>query len=183
MEFKGFPKIGRLRRNCVITEKIDGTNAQVCFTDQGEMFVGSRNRWITPQDDNYGFAGWCERNRAELEKLGPGQHFGEWHGPGIQKRYGGLMKEKVFSLFQSSRWADPAVRPACCSVVPVLYQGVFTTDAVDAAMAKLIAEGSVAVPGCMNPEGVVVYQVATGQYTKVTVEHDESPKSLVAGGE
>jgi hypothetical protein len=29
VEFAGFPKIARLSRECVITEKIDGTNAQI----------------------------------------------------------------------------------------------------------------------------------------------------------
>lgn len=28
-EFKEFPKMGRLSRECVVTEKIDGTNAQI----------------------------------------------------------------------------------------------------------------------------------------------------------
>jgi hypothetical protein len=31
MEFKEFQKIPRLRRDCVITEKLDGTNAQICI--------------------------------------------------------------------------------------------------------------------------------------------------------
>jgi hypothetical protein len=87
MEFQAFDKIPRLRRGCVITEKIDGTNAQVCFADDGQMLVGSRNRWITPDNDNYGFARWCVENETELRKLGPGRHFGEWWGAGIQRRY------------------------------------------------------------------------------------------------
>lgn len=29
MTFEAFPKISRLRRNVIVTEKIDGTNAQV----------------------------------------------------------------------------------------------------------------------------------------------------------
>lgn len=117
MEFTGFPKIARLNREIVITEKIDGTNAQIFINEAGGLFAGSRTRWITPgKDDNYGFAGWVERNRKELLKLGPGQYFGEWWGAGIQRRYG--MTEKVFSLFR-----QPEVLPSCCRVVPVLLLG------------------------------------------------------------
>jgi len=31
-EFREFPKMARLSRECVITEKLDGTNGQVCIT-------------------------------------------------------------------------------------------------------------------------------------------------------
>lgn len=36
LEFEAFQKIPRLRRDCVITEKLDGTNAQVHITEGGE---------------------------------------------------------------------------------------------------------------------------------------------------
>ena len=48
IQFEAFDKIPRLKRGCVITEKIDGTNAQIYIPE------------------------------AELRKLGPGRHFGEW---------------------------------------------------------------------------------------------------------
>ena len=35
--FEEFPKIHRLKRGCVITEKIDGTNAQVNFDEEGRI--------------------------------------------------------------------------------------------------------------------------------------------------
>ena len=47
-EFQEFPKIARLSREAIITEKIDGTNGCVCITEDGQMLVGSRTRWITP---------------------------------------------------------------------------------------------------------------------------------------
>src|SRR6266404_7201095 len=98
MEFVAFPKIPRISREMIITEKLDGTNAQVWIGDYGEFQTGSRNRWITPgkATDNAGFAGWCEENKEELLKLGPGHHFGEWWGRGIQRTYG--LNEKRFSL-------------------------------------------------------------------------------------
>ena len=69
MDFIKFPKIFRVSRPCVITEKIDGTNAQICITEEGEFLVGSRTRWITPEDDNYGFARWANENKEELLRL------------------------------------------------------------------------------------------------------------------
>ena len=80
MEFKGFPKMARLSREIIVTEKIDGTNAQVFITDDGDVMAGSRTRWIYPGDDNFGFAAWVQEHRDELLTLGPGQHFGEWWG-------------------------------------------------------------------------------------------------------
>lgn len=50
-QFEAFPKIPRLSRYCVITEKIDGTNAQIYIGDNGEFAAGSRTRWITPEQE------------------------------------------------------------------------------------------------------------------------------------
>lgn len=72
-EFVPFPKCGRLFKPVVITEKIDGTNAQVFIREIAEVFLteddpcldiwwndgkqfamyaGSRTRWITPRQDH-----------------------------------------------------------------------------------------------------------------------------------
>ena len=174
MEFQEFPKIARLSRECVITEKIDGTNAQVCIGEDGEMRFGSRTRWITPEDDNYGFARWASEHRDELMLLGPGRHFGEWWGAGIQRKYG--LAEKRFSLFNVGRWENVQL-PACVGLVPVLYRGDFVNDAINAALEDLKANGSQAAPGFMNPEGIVVYHTAGRMYFKKTIEKDAEPKS------
>ncbi len=173
--FESFPKIPRLRRGCIITEKIDGTNAQIYFTEDGAMRVGSRNRWISPADDNYGFARWAVENEAELRKLGPGRHFGEWWGAGIQRRYG--LTEKRFSLFNVHRWRDAVAAgsdafPTCCSLVPVLYEGPVADEHVDACLERLRESGSVAAPGFMTPEGVVVLHCASRTLYKVTLGDD-----------
>ena len=192
-DFTGFGKIARLSREAVITEKLDGTNAQIFITEGGKdspyavaawhdqttrtdmvMYAGSRSRWGTLQDDNHGFAAWAQQNAETLAELGPGRHFGEWWGAGIQRRYG--QDRKRFSLFNTSRWAES--RPACCDVVPVLYQGEFTTEAVDAAIARLRHGGSLAAPGFMQPEGVIVYHVAANVYFKKTLDGDAEPKSM-----
>lgn len=177
VEFTAFPKMPRLAREVLITEKIDGTNAQVFLGEDGAMLAGSRSRWITPEDDNFGFARWVRDHEDELRELGPGRHFGEWWGSGIQRRYG--LGEKVFSLFNASRWGES--RPACCDVVPVLYRGLFDSAAVDAALDDLRQNGSRAAPGFMKPEGVVVFHIAGNVGFKRTIEKDDEPKSLSAG--
>lgn len=178
MEFEEFDKIARLSRECTITEKLDGTNGCIAIADDGAFLVGSRTRWITPADDNFGFAKWVLDNMDELARLGPGRHWGEWWGSGIQRKYG--LTEKRFSLFNTFRWTDDAVRPACCSVVPILYQGLFTTEAVGAALERLQALGSVAAPGFMNPEGLIVYHHAARVYLKKTLHKDDEWKGKSA---
>jgi len=194
MEFQSFPKMARLYREAVITEKIDGTNAQVCITEDGEILAGSRTRWITPEDDNFGFAAWVRDNKEELLQLGPGRHFGEWWGQGIQRKYG--LDHKRFSLFNVLRWhqhdqepqpiysADPRIgvrytspAPACCHVVPVLRRGEFNMQCADCCLNDLRDHGSLAAPGFVDPEGVVVYHVAGNVGFKATIKNDDQPKS------
>lgn len=214
IEFKEFPKMARLTREVVITEKIDGTNAQIYIAspdtydalDLGRivvasnrdlglvMLAGSRTQWITPERDNFGFAKWVQAHADQLWLLGAGQHFGEWWGSGIQRGYGLQNGEKRLSLFNTSRWVDQSrwssdglrgplgekqeYAPECCSVVPVLYRGLFHEVKAEHMLDKLRAEGSHAAPGFMKPEGVVVYHTASGTFFKKTLEKDEQPKSL-----
>lgn len=177
--FESFAKIARWTkvRFAVVTEKIDGTNAQVYITDDGELLVGSRNRWITPDADNFGFARWCQEHRDELLKLGPGRHFGEWWGSGIQRGYGLTNGEKRFTLFNVGRWED-GLPTDVVSLVPVLWKGPVNTLDVDALMADLGRHGSVVSPGFPRPEGVIVYY--HGTLTKRTF--DDEHKGLAVGG-
>ena len=195
MDFTPFPKIPRLRRGITITEKLDGTNAQVVIVSGTEfymngsslenvvandaaldlfMLAGSRSRWITPgkDTDNFGFAGWVKDNAEELFKLGTGIHFGEWWGQGIQRTY--MKNCKTFSLFNTARPAETL--PECVSQVPVLYQGVDDGGAVESCLAELRRGGSVAAPSFMKPEGVVVYHSAARSRFKVLLEGDDIPK-------
>ena len=103
-EFRPFPKIPRLSREIIITEKIDGTNASITITEDGQFLTGSRNRWITPEDDNFGFSAWAHANKDVLMGLGVGTHFGEWWGHGIQRGYGLPKGRRRFSLFNVGRW-------------------------------------------------------------------------------
>jgi hypothetical protein len=108
-----------------------------------------------------------------LLTLGPGRHFGEWWGCGIQRGYG--LKEKRFSLFNVSRWEES--HPERCHVVPVLWRGLFDTAFIDGALTMLKATGSKAAPGYMHPEGVVVYHTAGNIGFKKSIERDDVPKS------
>jgi hypothetical protein len=194
--FQEFPKIARLSRECIISEKIDGTNGQIFIEEDGGFLVGSRTRWITPENDNHGFARWAYEHKDELMKLGTGRHYGEWWGCGIQRGYG--LTEKRFSLFNTIRWCmhDQEPKPIstsdsgevkmqerlpkCCHLVPVLYRGVFDTGIVRYELSVLQAMGSVAALGFMKPEGVVVFHIAGNVGFKKTVERDEEPKSTGA---
>lgn len=178
--FQPFRKIPRLQREIIVTEKIDGTNAQICITEDEQFLTGSRTRWITPTDDNFGFSRWAHEHKEELMQLGVGSHYGEWWGQGIQRNYG--LKEKKFSLFNVNRWLDANVRPACCDCVPVLYQGQFDTAFINGCLTTLQSRGSFAAPGFMKPEGIVVYHAAANLYFKQTIEKDEEPKSMYKEG-
>lgn len=221
IEFEPWPKIARLNRDIIITEKIDGTNAAVLIvpfseadhiahehglvelfeTDQRNLtalvpyddetgreahlvFAQSRTRFITPGNDNFGFARWVQGNAEKLvATLGPGRHFGEWWGSGIQRGYGLQKGEKRFSLFNSSRWstedfADSGI--AGLGVVPTLYEGPFSEELIQNALEGLRWYGSYAEPGFMRPEGIIIWHTAERTSFKVTLKGDEAPKSLAA---
>lgn len=170
-DFVGFPKVPRLSSEMIITEKIDGTNAQIYISDVYDIHVGSRKRWLTKESDNYGFWKWAHENSEELLKLGPGHHFGEWWGQGIQRNYG--LNQKKFSLFNVHRWNEDTL-PECCSVVPILAKlEKFDTIDIQVVMRELKEEGSYAAPGFMNPEGVVIQHVRSQQLFKKTFEGDD----------
>ena len=172
--FDGFAKIGRYSREVFVTEKIDGTNSQIMVMDDGTIFAGSCNRWVTPENDNAGFAKWVRDHHDELLGLGKGRHFGEWWGSGIQRGYGLKNGERHFSLFNVSRWAEK--RPACCDVVPVIWRGMFDDLDVEKIMAELKEKGSYAVDGFMRPEGIVIYHTGANTFFKKTFKGDDCGK-------
>lgn len=201
-EFTPFPKVPRWFRDVTITEKIDGTNGVIYIrrepVDEPSSFVGvhtdpdgsqygqyvmvsagSRNQWISPEKDNFGFAKWVHANALGLaESLGEGLHYGEWWGPGIQRGYG--LKQRRFSLFNTARWADQVFSGVeGLGVVPILYQGKLTPLCVYEALEDLDETGSVASPGFMRPEGIVIWHHAGRQLYKVTLENDASPKQVI----
>lgn len=193
--FHPYPKTPRLNKPTLVTEKLDGTNAQVAVFHQDDVlleslpyqlaqhgvlcvFAGSRNRWVTPDADNYGFAAWVAGNSVQLAKLGEGRQYGEWWGQGIQRGYG--LDHKRFSLFNVGRWSDShgtndgsgvgdELAPDCCHVVPLLAARGSIDDAVDDAL-LLLEHGSIAAPGYGRPEGVVAFHTAARQTFKVLLD-------------
>lgn len=195
--FEEFPKIARLKREVVITEKLDGTNAQIAWValdsedayntsavdpfclwtarglEDGDaamaLYVGSRNRWLTIDKDHFGFAKWALEHVDELRALGVGRHYGEWFGSGIQRTYG--LTEKRLALFNTARWgAHNPNTPACCSVVPILARGEGVD--VEAVFKRLGVCGSIAVPGFTQPEGIVIWHSSSRTLYKQTFDMD-----------
>jgi len=182
-EFESFGKIPRMTKAMpmIITEKLDGTNAQIyIYPDaQGnlQLQAGSRKRWIYPGCDNYGFASWCEKNFETLiALLGEGRHFGEWVGPGIQKNIYAL-DEKRFYLFNTLRWGNVTEFPAGVGVVPVLHHGGFDSRIIEDTMYGLQQSGShvrpLDVPKGGKPEGIIIYLPKSRQLFKRTFEYEE----------
>lgn len=214
IEFEAWPKTPRLSaERTSITEKIDGTNAAVIIESLGpeglesfnpdpigttvvvdyEMYlVGaqSRKRLITPDSDNYGFANWVWSNAHELVTLlGPGRHFGEWWGQGIQRRYD--MDRKVFSLFNYFRFSKIAqqwhgwrerARAINMTTVPLLHVGKFSDLVIQDVLEDLRVRGSVASAEWMSPfdrpEGIIIRHADLGGNLKAFVENDDVPKSV-----
>lgn len=196
--FQRFSSLSRFSQGWTITEKIDGTNGQILIEncegraswgdqehdylildkiDDYFLYAGSRNNMITPERDNMGFAKWVKENGEMLVRtLGEGRHFGEWWGKGIQRNYG--LDEKRFSLFNSLRWKQ-ADLPAGLHVVPCLLDNAYADEPsgyAKMAMKKLKEEGSLAAPGFMDPEGIVLYHRGSGATFKKTYDYDEYGK-------
>ena len=187
-DFVPFPKIPRWHKDVIVTEKIDGTNACIVIPEDGSPVVcQSRKRVITPGDDNYGFASWVHDNLPTIvHTLGPGRHFGEWWGVGIQRGYG--LRERRFTPFaRRGAVGEPAVEIGQGTgiwTLPVVAILSHPTAAVAEAHSRLALEGSLAVPGYRRPEGFVVYHSAAGQMFKVILNDDgtvnEIPKGVAA---
>jgi hypothetical protein len=145
----------------------------------------SRKKFIWPgkQSDNAGFAQWAWDNAVDIVgDLGYGKHYGEWWGRGIQRGY--EQDTKKFSLFNPWRYSEDGDRLFTVKemgTVPILYTGTASEEAVKSSLFYLEMEGSVAAPGYMRPEGVIVsYKLAQRSY-KAFVNDDGIPKSLKEG--
>jgi hypothetical protein len=195
MEFVKWSKIPRFNREWEITEKIDGTNAVLYWSDThdgrfdtssvlaqvGDLFLyaGSRNRWLHHGADNHGFAKWAQENAEDLATLGPGRHYGEWYGQGVQRGYG--LNEKRFALF-NTKWSaqfDMGL-PKGVDSVPILTHAAGASLNADIleSLAWLREYGSAIAPDYKNPEGIVIRHMQSGDRFKVTVEDDEIPREL-----
>ena len=182
--FKPFPKIPRMDSEMTVTEKIDGTNGCIIVrVDEPEnepvvaagqgfyLQAGSRNRLLSLDSDNFGFARFVQENAQQIvDDIGEGVHYGEWWGSGIQRGYG--MKGRVFSLFNTARFGDiiSAVSDGVIRTVPILFHGIFETAAIHKVGIDLMYEGSRAAPGWMKPEGVMVFHHRLNGYMKYPMD-------------
>lgn len=95
------------------TVKIHGTNASWVFDEETQSITcQSRNRELTPGNDNLGFATWTESVKEDVLKFFINSGFttdrkrkvvvyGEWCGPGIQKGVGvSDLENKIFVIFR-----------------------------------------------------------------------------------
>lgn len=188
-EFRSFSDIIRLNSPCTITEKIHGTNAQILIYETVELLggmdgahygkkitkakAGSRTRWITSEDDNFGFAAFVQKNEKELiEKLGLGRHYGEWYGSGINSGYNMKNGERKFALF-NQKFAGKELPPGV-EVVPILYSGAWRDGLVEEVMKNLKEAGSKAAPGFNKPEGIVLRFDRNGTLFKQVFEAEET---------
>lgn len=93
------------------TVKLHGTNAAVVISQDGTWHCQSRERIITPQDDNAGFAAWVYSNKTYWDRAAATlstvilsneetiQVYGEWCGGNIQKNVGLSYLSKMFVIF------------------------------------------------------------------------------------
>lgn len=182
-EFQAWPKTMRQYREIVVSEKLDGSNAAIQFSDDGDIAAQSRKRLIKPGDDNFAFAHWAYGNKEKLfDLLGPGIHFGEWYGRSIQRTYG--LDHKRFALFNIAKWGEEFAEPVkfddgtLLTVPPVLYRGVYSDEEIRDALKRLHDFGSVAVPDFMNPEGLVIFHTQTRLCTKYTLDDNDDSKYM-----
>jgi hypothetical protein len=101
--------------------KIDGTNGSLWMDDEGNIHAGSRNRELTPDNDNAGFYTWVlslaniNRYDAVLSALPPGTRlFGEWLVPHTLKTY----EDKAWRDFYVFDVAKPAENERGYEFVP-----------------------------------------------------------------
>ena len=170
IEFKAWEKIPRGKNEkFVITEKMDGTNACVIIQDDKLVGCQSKKRLITVNDDNYGFARWCEENKEDLEQLGDGYHFGEWVGLGIEKNPHKFDRKRFF-LFNTGRWSNgsPSL-PTCCDVVPVLFYGDATVKNIQKTMELLKTNSE----NNYISEGIICYYLFARRYEKYTFKYPD----------
>lgn len=167
-EFAAWPKtprVGKSPAGVVVTEKMDGTNACIVIENGEIVGIQSRNRFIAPGDDNFGFAKWVAEHADELIKLGNGTHYGEWVGPGIQNNPHNLT-EKALYLFNVARPAHTL--PECVRQVRVLYEGNVRDGLVDELMSDLRTHGDL---NEYTPEGIIIYCRKTQTREKATFAH------------
>lgn len=125
-----YPSVLEPGERVLVTEKIHGANAKYVFHN-GEMYVGSRNRWLKPDDKHF----WSEalandpRIEAWCRAYPDVVLFGEVYGPVQSLRYGSSTHAR-FAAFAAlnaptGEWIDVADLVADLSLptAPFIYIG------------------------------------------------------------
>lgn len=202
--FVGFPKIPRWSGELIITEKIDGTNAQIYIQDIEDMdldkwvcfhpdcpgivvpnpanhgaavrliMAGSRNRWLNYREQKQDNFGFAAWVFENRHELAK-------LGPG--QHFGewwgrgiGRNYDRIDRKFSLFNPDRYAERPEVCHVVPRIPYGT-----PESAMGFLQRNGSQAAPGFMNPEGIIIYHTRSRTTYKMTFEHDKEGKERAYG--
>ena len=120
MEIKGYQHVehlgkpeteGILTGHVIIQPKLDGSGGQVSYNKKtGELITGSRRRFLTPEDDNQGFAKHIQDNKEKylnFFKENPTLTlYGEWLVNGTIKHYEpkALHKFYVFDVMNGNEY-------------------------------------------------------------------------------
>lgn len=169
LNFSKWPKIPRfLNTKMVITQKMNGTNAQILFEETTniiqtknkiDMSVGRRRGWLSTKEDNFGFHAWASTHKHSLfAVLGRGRHYGEWCGPGIQNGEG--LKERKFFSFDPFLEV-PKEYKHLIEPVPLLYEGPINISQIKSCLQHLEIFGSVIdkfkeFGHFRQPEGIII---------------------------
>ena len=89
--------------------KLHGTNAAIRLCSDGSVVAQARNRDLTIDHDNYGFAAFVENLKKILNSKGIPETviYGEFAGPGIQQSVAvSQIPKKVFAIF-AIKWIHP----------------------------------------------------------------------------
>lgn len=104
--------------------KLHGTNSAIVFDSEGNFYCQARNRIVTEESDNCGFAFWVNKEGHKIwdnvkshYDLGSFDHiviYGEFSGPGVQKGVAlNDLPNKIFVIFavktineEESHWED-----------------------------------------------------------------------------
>lgn len=95
--------------------KLDGTNCGIQVSTKGDVYVQSRSRIITADNDNMGCAAWALKNLDYFQSCATDKHiiiFGEYCGIGIQKGTAiASLNKKILAVFAIQQGNDFIICP------------------------------------------------------------------------
>ena len=201
MEFKGYQHVehlgkpeteGILTGHVIIQPKLDGTNMFIAYDREknDKLIVGSRRRFITPEDDNHGAARYVEDNKEKylkFFKIDPDLTlWGEFLVKGTVKNYldDAWRKFYVFDVTEGGKYIPYRVYESVLKHYGIEYVPIMaeffnpTEDEVKAYALKatfLCKEGTTG-EGCIIKNYSFVNKFGRVQWAKVVNESFKSKK-------